>query len=538
MSHHHRSGPLKQKNKKHKVGKHDTKTLLAKKSGGKVERVVGKAGKLLLTGSKAQRLQKAKQWKQMKADDVSMRHRLGALNGPPKVVALVPLGPSANLDAVRASIVETASNVTYSEDARMLGRFTHATFANQKQHLSIIECGHDVLGILDMAKVADIMVFVLPMYNGPDAAVGADGDVLLSAIRAQGLVAAVGIIQGSEVHAPKVEADCRKFGQRFFNTEFGDAIKVAVGNNNVQVMRAVLTVQPKVLHWREIRSYMHATNVVFAQESETAGSLHVTGYLRGKPLSANQLIHLTDIGTYQLSHVVKGDDQNTLLARADPSKQEDLQYEAEVDTFAAEQTWPTEEELKEAASTRKEVDVAGMSSYQAAWHVDDAEDADGDLNMDEDEDDDASDNELPDQSFCKVGGDAPKDKALNDDDDDDMSMVDEDEDMEFRSNEKAKLQAEHEAFPDEMDIPAETLGKDRFARYRGMKSFRTSPWDAKESLPMDYARLFQFESFHYTQKRVLDEARKLRRSGRTRSRRPKTMRRRSSSVSTLRRVPL
>ncbi|OQR82743.1 pre-rRNA-processing protein TSR1 [Achlya hypogyna] len=496
MSHHHRSGPLKQKNKKHKAGRHDTKTLLQKKSGGKVERVVGKAGKLVLSGSKAQRLQKAKHWKQLKAEDASMRHRLGALNGPPKVVALVPLGATADLDAVRNSIVESASDVTYSEDARMLGRYTHATFASQKQHLSIIECGHDVLGILDLAKVADIMVFVLPMHHGPDAAVSADGDVLLSAIRAQGLVASVGIVQGLEGHTPKVEADCRKYGQRFFATEFGEAIKVALGNNPVQVMRAVLTVQPKVLHWREIRSYMHATAVQFVQESEAAGALHITGYLRGKPLSANQLIHLTDIGTYQLSHVTKGDDPNVLLARADPAKQEDLQYEAEVDTFAAEQTWPTEEELKEAASSRNEVQVAGMSSYQAAWHM---EDDDAGSNMEDDDEDD----ELPDQEFCKVGADAPKDGQAADDDD--MSMVDEDEDMAYRAEERAKLQAEHEAFPDEMDVPADSLGKDRFARYRGMKSFRTSPWDPKESLPMDYARLFQFESFAYTQKRVLDE---------------------------------
>ncbi|OQS04497.1 pre-rRNA-processing protein TSR1 [Thraustotheca clavata] len=496
MSHHHRSGPLKQKNKKHKAGKHDTKTLLTKKSGGKVERVVGKAGKIVISGSKQQRLLKAKQWKQMKHEDVAMRHRLGTLNGPPKIVALVPLGPSANLDAVRNSIIESASNVQYSEDAKMLGRFTHATFATHKQHLSIIECDHDVLGILDMAKVADIIVFVLPMYNGPDAAVSSDGDVLLSAIRAQGIVATVGVIQGLEVHSPKVEADCRKYGQRFFTTEFGESCKIAQGNNNLQVVRAVLTVQPKVLHWREIRSYMHSTTVNYVQENEVAGSLHISGFLRGKPLSVNQLIHLTDIGTYQLSHVLKGDDNTTVLARADPSKQEDLQYEAEVGTFAAEQTWPTEEELKEAAASRKEVQVAGMSSYQAAWNMD-GEDAEDDMNMESDNED-----ELPDQSFCKVGADAPK---TQEGDDDEMSLVDQDEDMEYRKAEKEKLQAEHEAFPDEVDIPGDTLGKDRFARYRGMKSFRTSPWDPKESLPIDYARLFQFESFIYTQKRVLDE---------------------------------
>ena len=41
------------------------------------------------------------------------------------------------------------------------------------------------------------------------------------------------------------------------------------------------------------------------------------------------------------------------------------------------------------------------------------------------------------------------------------------------------------------------------SRYRGLQSFHSSPWDPKENLPSDYARIYQFENFHRTQKRVL-----------------------------------
>lgn len=46
----------------------------------------------------------------------------------------------------------------------------------------------------------------------------------------------------------------------------------------------------------------------------------------------------------------------------------------------------------------------------------------------------------------------------------------------------------------------------RFQKYRGLKSFRSSPWDPLENLPPDFSRIYQFQNFERMRRRILADA--------------------------------
>ncbi|KUF79469.1 Pre-rRNA-processing protein TSR1 [Phytophthora nicotianae] len=421
-SHHHRSGPLKQKNKKHKTGRHDSKTLLARRSGGKVEgrrssvRSTGSSiGSMSLSGQKAARLQRQKHLRDNKREELLLQRRfgLGGALGPPKIVALVALSDLANLADVQQSILEGASSVEEpAQDAIGLKNCTVGVFSQHKQKLCVIDCGCNLLVTLDAAKVADVVVFVLSVHNGADGGLSEEGVKIVSAVRAQGLPTTVGVIQGLEKHTAKGQAELKKLGNKFFATEFGENAKVALSNVPGQLSRVLITLSPKVIHWREARSYMLATTATFVpgtesqnEKGEQVGELQVNGYLRGKPLSVNQLIHITDVGTFQMSRITRAAARQVQHGKLD------------ADMSAKPPVAPT---------------AAGQDEAQ-----------------------------------------------------------------------KRKDEEENMTFPDEVDAPVDQPARVRFARYRGMKSLRTSAWDPKESLPSDYARLFQFEDFAMVQRLAL-----------------------------------
>lgn len=70
---------------------------------------------------------------------------------------------------------------------------------------------------------------------------------------------------------------------------------------------------------------------------------------------------------------------------------------------------------------------------------------------------------------------------------------------------RAASEAEYFETPDAVEVPLEQPARYRFLKYRGLQSFRLSPWDPKENLPAEYAALTEFADFEASQKAALAE---------------------------------
>ncbi|CAM9413488.1 unnamed protein product [Discosporangium mesarthrocarpum] len=602
MSHSHRAGSLRQDNKKHKTGSHQSKR--ARKVGlgsGRVE--LGGAGARRSgvkedpgTSKKNAKIHKlnhinhVNQLRKQKREDIWLEKRLGTNVGAPKVCVWVCLSGMADPATVQASVLKDCTRST--EPTTGVEMLT-ASFSKFKQRFTFVTPDRDLQSVLEFAKVADLLLVVLPVGDGQEGCVDEEGEMMLTSLKAMGLSSVVGLVQGLDLlKNGKQQSEMRKWAQRFFDTEFAGLAKVVDSSNPAQVLRALTTTPARTIHWRSIRSYMLADSAEIipprsgekdCMEEDDVGDSHgpgggsnewrgsctlrLRGYIRGRPLGVNQLVHLCDAGTFRMRRIYScpepcplkrrhqpkssvagpvsgvggagkggGEIDHELLAEADPEEREDMAMEADVDGLAGEQTWPTEEELafadaavaearaaNEETSRKGEVEgevegggkggrggrgaasaskkrPKGWSEYQSVWLAEgggdggeDREERGGDCNgmdMSGEEDWDNEDDEE------------------DEDEDEDLLREGMGIDAAAREQEERRRRAVEAArddtqFPDEVDTPGDRAARERFARYRALRSFRTSPWDPKESLPEDYARIFQFEDFAAIQKEVL-----------------------------------
>ncbi|KAL0403083.1 UNVERIFIED_CONTAM: Pre-rRNA-processing protein T [Sesamum radiatum] len=536
------------------------KTRFASKSSRNVHKIsskdklkMSKPDRNVAKGAKAARLQRNKMMREQKRAALLKEKRAfsGHLSAP-RVIVLFGLLASVDLNSLEEDMLSL-----------LAGEGNNSTFPaiaspEYKLRATVLKAPHgDLLTCMEMAKVADLIAFVaspntLDEADEENHFIDSFGSQCLSVFRTLGLPSTVVLIRDLPDDL-KRKQEVKKMCMSMLASEFPEDCKFYPADKKDELHKFMWLFKEQRLtvpHWRNQRAYVMAQKVdMVADENCSSGkcTLILTGYVRAHGLSVNQLVHVAGAGDFQLSKIELLRDPCTLNVRKgvdlmdsendiqvvrcltpDPQKQEALVVENVPDLLAGEQTWPTEAEMAEAdrnheKKMKKKRLPRGISEYQAAWIVDDSDvdysesDEDGDDGMVLDD----GESGFPDQKL-ENGSEFDDDQAslnLRDSDEEtetDSVMMDGDnltkEQIADQIRKIKEAHAEDEAsciiqkFPDEVDTPLDIAARKRFAKFRGVKSFRTSTWDTKESLPPEYARIFAFDNFSRTQKHVFAKA--------------------------------
>eukprot|EP00288_Rhodomonas_lens_P016794 CAMPEP_0177705826 /NCGR_PEP_ID=MMETSP0484_2-20121128/8908_1 /TAXON_ID=354590 /ORGANISM="Rhodomonas lens, Strain RHODO" /LENGTH=396 /DNA_ID=CAMNT_0019217265 /DNA_START=185 /DNA_END=1371 /DNA_ORIENTATION=+ len=379
MDHHHRSA-LKQTNKKFKQGSNSSKRSIKRINKGKVNAKAG-GGTVADSGNRADRVNAAKQAREEQRQQI-MKARRGIAGNtpPPRLVTLLAATKSAALAPVKRSVL--SQPLDEMSDSSAKGPET-AQLGKSGQRVTALESPKDLLAFLDLMMVSDMLGLVVQESEDQDAM----SAHMVHAGKLYGLPTAVFVVvQGLKAKNTNQKNQALKkwetaLGQavgrevKAFSESFDDASAMLRFLANTKI-----TERPS---WQNHPLVLSHKVEAQAKEGGEEGeaTLAVSGYVRCAPLSINQLCHIPAHGTFHISKMTIHTDPHAIASKRggsesmggegeevvpDPELQTPLDMEEQVDEMDAEQTWPTEDELRTARTTKKKV-PAGMDDITAAW---------------------------------------------------------------------------------------------------------------------------------------------------------------------------
>ncbi|KAM4066862.1 40S ribosome biogenesis protein [Hirsutella rhossiliensis] len=464
-------------------------------------------------------------------------------DGAPRIVSVIPL--CADGDA-KAAIRQL--NTSLDIDAEVLDGNVRVSVDRFKQKLQYIPLKRDLSACLDAARVADFVVIILSASEEVDAL----GELILRSVESQGMSTLFTVVHGLDKVEPAKQRPGVLGSLKSFITHFHPEQEKVYSLDNRQecsnLMRSLCSTTPKGIRWRDERSWMLAEDIKFANQD--SDSTIITGIVRGRGLKSDRLVHIGDWGAYQIEKIVaaplpkhkKGEDatedtdENKLLEASSEdlddlnelAPEEAIMHMEDDGDGAMSAVTSTKkgvllddhhyfsDEEKEAAerSSAKRRLPRGTSKYQAAWYLEDVSDSGSDVediemgDGDKEEEDIGAEDGIEGYAQPEPTEAGPSEYPQSEM----MEDLDEDEDAQQLAQYRARRRDEAEEdkeFPDEIELHPNVSARERLARYRGLKSLRTSTWQEDEDQahePEEWRRLLRIPDYQASRSRSTREA--------------------------------
>lgn len=528
--------------------RHSSKGALKRLYKGKVEKAGAEgngSSKSNRPLSKMQRKNAAKQLRDQKmASTMEMKRLFEGSNGAEKIVTIIPLASDVSAADIFKGLVSSVEFEVKADTGMMDEPFVKDIHIKSfKSNLKIIspDMGN-FMNILDSAKVADFVVFGLSGTSEVDPEYG---EQIIRALELQGVASYMGVVTNlSAVHPKeKFQLDVKQSLESYFRHFFPSEDKIynlEKPSDSANALRTLCQKFPRGVQWRDNRGYMVANEVDFIERDTDFGELVITGTVRGIGFHANRLVHIPDMGDFQISRIErtacstrrKKGVSDGLSALDDElhNNFESTQDRETLDEFApndAEMEQMSQEEFEyenlEAARyddhgflpgreqhTNRVKVPKGTSEYQAKWYLDDAVPIDDET-----------------EEYQTIGGEI--DEADNEDMDLDLQdaeeePVDDNEQVtsdpmfvDLSAEEEARQLSEYRAlekedreFPDEIELEPTESAIERLRRYRGLKNLHNCVWEVDEKgpqAPSEWSRLLRISNYRNTRAKILKEAR-------------------------------
>lgn len=488
--------------------------------------------------NQARQKQQAKHREHLKETNV-----FAGRDGAPRIVAVIPLCEDVDAAAAVRSLdgsLDIESEVPTEGLARIdIDRF--------KQKVQYVIVKRDLMACLDATRVADFVMVIL----SPETEVDPLGELILRSVESQGLSTLLTVVQGlDKIEPPKRRGQVLSSLKSYITHFHPEQEKVHSLDSRQEcsnLMRSLCTTTPKGVRWREERSWMLVDEVQWPETQQD--NVVITGVVRGKPLKADRLIQVGDWGDFQIEKITaaplsskkkRSDDMAVDEAEGEkvldsPTEDQDDLAELAPEPFVTDED---EDAVMSVAPSEKRGVLLddhhyfsddethlplmpkrlpkGTSAYQAAWYLgDEYSDSGSDMEDVEQQDDMSMDAARPEDGVEGFAPRPPTEAAPSEYPQSEMFLdptPDDAEEVEqleaFRKRKRDEAEEDRE-FPDEIELHPHVLARERLARYRGLKSLRTSPWEEAEDKahePEEWRRLLQIPEYKSAKSQFTREA--------------------------------